>query len=114
MKIAINVTCAVLLMAVTRISIAECFGSGEYRVCSESYTDANGNVQIRSWDTEGNSYNVNTESYTGSDGSTIRSYDSEGNEYSVRSWSDSSGFHSVDSEGNRCTVTRSGQMIGCD
>ena len=40
--------------------------------------------------------------------------DSEGNEYSVRSWSDSSGFHSEDSEGNRCTVTRSGQMIGCD
>ena len=40
MKIAINVTCSVLLMAATNVSIAECFGSGEYRVCSESYTDA--------------------------------------------------------------------------
>jgi hypothetical protein len=69
---------ALLLISSTGITRAECFGSGEYQVCSESYTDSNGNIQIRSWDSEGNSYSVNTESYTNSNGSTIRSYDSEG------------------------------------
>jgi len=107
-------SCALVLLASSQLAHAECFGNGEYRVCSESYTDSSGNVHIRSWDTQGNSYSVNSESYTSPDGgTTIRSYDSEGNSYSVKSWSDSKGVHSVDSQGNHCTITPSGAMIGC-
>lgn len=108
--------CAFMACAVGVIppAIAECVGSGAYRVCSESYTDSSGNIQIRSWDSQGNTYSVNSESYRSPGGGThIRSYDSHGNSYSVRSWSDSTGIHSVDSMGNRCTITKSGTMIGC-
>jgi len=105
---------AVCILAISQQARAECFGSGEYRVCSESYTDSSGNVQIRSWDSQGNSYSVNSETQRSRDGSTtIRSYDNQGNSYSVRSWSDSQGVHSVDSQGNRCTITKSGKIIGC-
>lgn len=106
------VSLALIFMA--RIAYSECFGSGEYVVCTESYSDADGNLEVRSWDSEGNSYSVNTESYVSDEGTTVRSYDSEGNEYSVRSWSDSEGIHSEDSAGNRCTITYDGEMIGCD
>jgi hypothetical protein len=92
----------------------ECFGEGDYRVCTDSYEDPQGNSHVRSWDTEGNTYGISTESYDTPSGSTIRSYDTEGNEYSIRSWSDEIGHHSEDSEGNRCTITHSGQMIGCN
>jgi|GEM_PF-4519554 len=106
--------CTGLLLAFNHIAYAECFGSGEYQVCSESYTDSSGDVHVRSWDNQGNSYGVNSESYTSPSGNTtVRSYDTEGNSYSVRSWSDSTGVHSEDSEGNRCTITTSGTMIGC-
>ncbi|KOR31470.1 hypothetical protein TI04_00655 [Achromatium sp. WMS2] len=114
MNMVINLIYVLTLMAVINISSAECFGSGEYRVCSEVSTGANGQMQIRSWDTRGNSYNVNTESHVSSNGTTVRSYDSTGNEYSIRSWSDNSGFHSEDSLGHRCTITSSGQTIGCN
>ena len=102
------------IFAISPLIHAECYGSGEYRVCSESYTDSSGNIQIRSWDSQGNTYSVNSETQRSRDGSTtIRSYDSQGNNYSVRSWSDSRGVHSVDSQGNQCTITKSGKMIGC-
>ncbi|MGV2103976.1 hypothetical protein [Rhizobium sp. 21-4511-3d] len=93
---------------------AECVGEGSYRVCSESYQDADGDFHVRSSDTEGNSYGVDSTTRTLPGGSTeIRSDDSEGNSYSVKSWSDSTGVHSVDSEGNECTITNSGVVIGC-
>ncbi len=93
---------------------AECFGEYPYRVCSDSYTDSKGNTHIRSYDSEGHSYSVDTESRNlGSGGSEISSHDNQGNSYSVRSWSDSSGVHSRDSEGNTCTITPSGTVIGC-
>ena len=96
------------------IASAECIGEGSYRVCSDSYQDANGDFHIRSYDTEGNSYSVDsTTRQLPGGGTEIRSDDSEGNSYAVRSWSDSSGVHSVDSEGNSCTITSSGAIIGC-
>lgn len=114
MKLATNLIWATFLTAATSFSWAECVGTGDYRVCSEINTGANGDIEVRSWDSEGNTYSVNTESHTSGNGSTIRSYDSEGNEYTVRSWTDKNGVHSEDSEGNRCTITHSGQTIGCD
>jgi hypothetical protein len=105
---------AVCILPINQQAHAECFGSEEYRVCSESYIDSSGNVQVRSWDNQGNTYSVNSETQRSPDGSTtIRSYDSQGNSYSVRSWSDSQGVHSVDSQGNRCIITKSGKIIGC-
>jgi hypothetical protein len=105
-----------MLLAASAAAVAEtqCFGEGAYRVCSQSYTDSKGNLQIRSWDNQGNNYSVGTETIRGPGNSTeIRSSDSMGNSYNVRSWTDSQGTHSVDSMGNRCTITRSGKMIGC-
>ncbi len=76
------------ITAVTNNERAECISSGDYRVCSDSYTSSSGDTSVRSWDNKGNSY-------------------------SVRSWSDSGGVHSQDSRGNRCTITNSGTIIGC-
>ena len=112
--IKIFICATISIMAICQQARAECFGSGDYRVCSESYMDSLGNVKIRSWDNQGNNYSINTETQEYRDGSTtIRSYDSQGNNYSIKSWSDSQGVHTVDSEGNRCTITKSGVMIGC-
>lgn len=105
---------AVFLVTFSHWAHAECISSGDYYVCSESQVDASGNVQIRSWDSEGNDYSINSETYRSPNGdTTIRSYDNEGNSYSVRSWSDSTGVHSMDGEGNICTITKNGTVIGC-
>jgi len=110
----LSVAVSVALAVLSAPSYAECFGEGAYRVCTETYTDSRGNTTIRSYDTQGNSYSVNTETYRSPSGATtIRSYDSTGNSYSVRSWSDSKGVHSVDTMGNRCTITKTGKVIGC-
>ncbi|MHC8334101.1 hypothetical protein [Pseudomonas sp. LB3P25] len=93
---------------------AECYGEGDYEVCSEVETDADGDIHAESWDTEGNTYSVDTETRAVGNGHEVKSSDSEGNEYSIKSWSDSSGAHSVDSDGNSCTITPAGTMIGCD
>lgn len=85
-KLLVAATATYVLL--TASAQAECFGKGSYRVCSESYQNANGDFHVRSSDTEGNSY-------------------------SVKSWSDFTGVHSVDSEGNECTITNSGVVIGC-
>jgi hypothetical protein len=114
LKIPLAIFSIIAFLTQPQKAIAECFGEGDYQVCSESSTDSNGNIQIESFDSEGNTYSIKSESVTTDDGASIRSYDSEGNEYSVRSWSDSTGVHSEDSDGNRCTITNSGQMIGCD
>ncbi|WP_205894410.1 hypothetical protein [Pseudomonas edaphica] len=117
---------------------AECFGEDEYMVCSDVETDADGDIHARSWDTDGNTYHLDTETRpyanghvvesSDSEGNTyhldtetrpyanghvVESSDSEGNSYSIKSWSDSSGAHTEDSEGNVCTITPTGQMIGC-
>ena len=93
---------------------AECFGDYPYQVCTDSYTDSQGNIHIRSYDSQGHSYSVDTENKKLENGGIeIKSHDSEGNNYSVRSWSDSNGVHSRDSEGNICTITTSGKIIGC-
>jgi hypothetical protein len=105
---------SLIIVSFSLNSFAECFGEGEYQVCVDSYTDLNGDIHIQSSDSEGNEYRVDTESYSTDDETSIRSYDSEGNEYEVKSWSDSIGIHSEDSEGNSCTITYSGETIGCD
>lgn len=97
-----------------RLTDRQCYGEGAYRVCSETYQDGKGNIQVRSSDSMGNSYSVGSEIETRADGSTrVRSSDTQGNSYEIRSWSDRHGVHTVDTEGNRCTITPSGQMIGC-
>lgn len=40
---------------------AECFGEDEYMVCSDVETDADGDIHARSWDTDGNTYHLDTE-----------------------------------------------------
>lgn len=113
MRVAI-MSILVLLISISQTVLAECFGDGEYQVCSDTSTDSNGDIHVRSWDTEGNTYSINTESHSTNDETKVRSYDSEGNEYSIKSWSDSTGHHTEDSEGNHCTITTSGLAIGCD
>jgi hypothetical protein len=105
--------CVAALMFFSSPLYAKCVGEGAYRVCSEVDTDSRGNTTIRSTDSQGNSYRVNTQSYETPSGTTVRSSDSMGNNYTVRTWSDSRGTHSVDSMGNRCTITKTGKMIGC-
>ena len=105
---------AALLTIAAGPSHAECFGDGAYRVCTDTTYDADGDMSVRSYDTQGNSYSVDTEtSNFGANGRMVESHDSMGNSYSVRSWADSAGTHSVDSMGNECTITNTGQMIGC-
>jgi hypothetical protein len=108
-----RVACAAAFLFASAPLYAECFGDGAYRVCTDTYTDSRGNTTIRSYDTQGNTYSVNTESYRTPGGNTVRSSDSMGNSYEVKTWTDSKGTHSVDSMGNRCTITKTGKMIGC-
>lgn len=108
----------IVLVACLGISVsitvnAECFGEDEYMVCSDVETDADGDIHAQSWDTEGNTYHLYTETRPYANGHEVESSDSEGNSYSIRSWTDSRGAHSEDSEGNICTITPTGQMIGC-
>jgi len=92
-----------------------CYGEGSYRVCTTTTFDADGNLNVRSTDSMGNSYSMETDSYTTPSGrNVVRSQDSMGNSYKVESWSDERGYHSRDSEGNVCTITHDGRMIGCD
>ena len=105
---------ASLLLLTLNGSRAECFGQYPYQVCSRTYTDSSGNIRVESNDSMGNSYSLDTKRYTGPSGeNVITSSDSMGNSYSLRTWSDTSGVHSVDSMGNRCTITRTGQVLGC-
>jgi hypothetical protein len=108
---------AVLLLVMPSVVLhaeTQCFGEVGYRVCTDVYTDLSGNMRVRSYDTEGNTYSLDTDTYhTPGGGLEVRSKDSEGNSYTLKSWSDSTGAHSEDSEGNRCTITTSGQVIGC-
>ncbi|HHF6601913.1 TPA: hypothetical protein ACPP6V_001248 [Haemophilus influenzae] len=110
-KLSVQIALAVLMDALSMSSIAktECFGEGEYRVCTETITQSDGTTKVRSYDTMGNNYSVES----GCKGNTCYSQDSEGNSYSIKSWCDDKGCHSEDSDGNRCTVTPSGKMIGC-
>ena len=85
-----------------------------YSVESRSYTDANGDVHVRSSDTMGNSYGVDSRSYNQGNKQVVESSDTMGNSYRVESSCDASGSCTTsDSMGNRCTITSSGQMIGC-
>lgn len=40
---------------------AECYGEGQYMGCSEVGTDSDGDVHAKSWDTESNTYHVDTD-----------------------------------------------------
>ncbi len=113
-----NKLCHGLLLLITLSMTAnaseKCFGDYPYRVCTNTYKDSNGNTHIYSYDSDGNSYSVNTKKKKLKNrGVEITSKDSEGNSYSVRTWTDSKGVHSRDSEGNECTITLTGQVIGC-
>lgn len=66
----------------------ECRGEGDARICA-TITTHDDNSMV------------------------VKTSDSEGNTYEIRSWSDAKGTHSVDSRGNRCSITRSGAIIGC-
>ncbi|HCH7658951.1 TPA: hypothetical protein NNA95_000754 [Pseudomonas aeruginosa] len=93
---------------------AECYGEGEYEVCSEVEVDADDNITARSWDTDGNTYEINTETHQIPNGHETVTTDTDGNEYSIRTWTDSEGSHTQDSDGNICTITHTGKMIGCE
>lgn len=72
-------------------------------------------MTIESRDSTGHRYRVDSAVEPGPRGGTqIRSWDSEGNDYRVESWTDGRGVHSRDSEGNTCTIIHSGTIIGCD
>lgn len=93
----------------------ECYGEGNYRTCTTITEHPDGSMDVYSSDNMGNSYSSSTDVDTDWQGNTtVTSHDFEGNSYSVRSWSDSIGGHTSDSLGNDCTVTYSGEMIGCD
>lgn len=92
---------------------AECYGEGQYVVFSEVDTDSDGDVHAKSWDTARSTYHVDTDTRPYRNGHEIESSDSDGNSYSIKAWTDSSGSHSEDSDGNICTITLTGQMIGC-
>lgn len=110
-KLSIQVATFVFASAVSAFSLAntECFGEGEYRVCTETVTLSDGTVKVQSYDSMGNNYSIES----GCKGNTCYSQDSEGNSYLIKSWCDDKGCHSEDSDGDRCTVTPSGKMIGC-
>ncbi|MDC9623817.1 hypothetical protein PSI22_19810 [Xenorhabdus sp. XENO-7] len=92
----------------------DCIGYGSYQTCTKSGKNAQGDDVIESYDSEGNSYSITSGSRDYGDGSSeVFSVDSEGNEFLIKSWCDDSGCHSRDGEGNTCTVTISGEMIGC-
>lgn len=62
----------------------------------------------------GNTYGVDSRSYTEGNKQVIESSDTMGNSYRVESSCSASGScTTTDSMGNRCTITSSGQMIGC-
>ena len=91
-----------------------CYGEGAYRVCTTVTQRADGSMSITSRSSTGHTYSINTEVDTSYDGTTrITSTDSTGNSYGIKSWSDATGSHSIDTEGNKCTLTHSGQWIGC-
>lgn len=92
----------------------QCEGDEDFRVCTWSYTDANGDVHAGTYDSDGGRYQVDTQTNV-LPGGEVRSSttDTDGNSYSVRSWSDSAGGHTEDSDGNTCTVLPSGETIGC-
>lgn len=95
-------------------SADECTSSEDYQVCTKSETEANGDSTTSSYDTDGNTYSVTTGTREHADGvSESFSSDSDGNEYSVKSWCDTDGCHTTDTDGNSCTITTSGESIGC-
>ena len=105
------------LMACANPVLAEttCYGEGAYRVCATVTQRADGSMSVRSYDTQGNSYSMDTDVYTKTNGDMeVRSYDSEGNSYSIKSWTDSRGSHSRDSEGNTCSILNDGIVMGCN
>lgn len=103
-----------LILFVTSANADECTGDSDYQICTRTDVDVNGDTTVSSHDSEGNNYSVTSGTRGHADGVTEAfSSDSEGNEYSVKSWCDDSGCHTADSDGNTCTVTASGETIGC-
>jgi hypothetical protein len=105
---------AALLAFCTLPARAECYGSGEYQICSDSYTDSGGDVHSYTYDSEGNDYSIDTNSYSVGDEHVTTTTDSDGNSYSIRSWVDSDGAaHTRDSTGRECTIYPDGSSAGC-
>lgn len=91
-----------------------CYLEGANRVCTTVTQRVDGSVSTTSRSSTGETYSINTEVDTSYDGTTrITSIDSSGHSYGIKSWSDATGSHSIDTEGNKCTLTHSGQWIGC-
>lgn len=61
-------------------------------VCSDVETDADGDVHAKSCDTNGNTYQIDTESRLYVNGHVTESSDSDGNSYSIKTWTDDSGL----------------------
>src|SRR5919202_2313436 len=83
-----------------------------YGVCTRTHTASNGDTDIYRTG-YGQSYDAHSRSYESNGRTTVRSWDSEGNSYSVESHCDSTGCHSSDSAGNSCSILSDGTMIGC-
>lgn len=82
-------------------------------VCVDSYVDPNGNTDIYSRG-YGQSYSVHSRSYESTEGkNTVESWDSEDNSYKVESHCDSNGCYSSDSQGNTCQIMSDETVIGC-
>jgi hypothetical protein len=97
-------------VAVPASAETTCYGEGASTVTQS----ADGSMSVRTSDSSGNTYSLDSDVDTGQNGDmSVRTYDSEGNSYNLKSWSDSTGYHTEDFEGNRCTITHSGQSIGC-
>lgn len=110
----ISLSIVAVLVASALPAHAECYGSGGYSVCSDSYTDSNGDVHAYSYDSDGHHYSVDSDSYSVGDDNYVSTHDSDGNSYSIHSWVDPSGAaHTTDSDGHECSVYPDGTTIGC-
>ncbi len=88
----------------------ECYGD----ICVTTTDDGRGNIDVKTTSPHGDNYSLSTRSTRLPNGDVnVQSTDSLGNSYEIRSWCDAEGCHSKDSAGNICTVTKSGKMIGC-
>ena len=83
-----------------------------YGVCTTTHSAPNGDLDIYSTG-YGQSYDLHTRSEQSDGALKIQSWDSEGNSYSLESHCDSTGCHSSDSQGNRCSILSDGTVIGC-
>lgn len=74
---------AIVFATISTLSVAktECFGEGKYKVCTETVTLSDGTIKVKSYDSMGNNYSVESSCK----GNTCYSQDNKGNSYSIKS-----------------------------